>query len=87
MATFQTNRGYGFIVCYRRPGRTITADGTPAKRHLCTAAVEAAHPGDVIVVEHHARDDCAGWGGILSTAAKAKSATKKTTAKKTTKEE
>ena len=52
--------------------KLVAADGTPAKRHLCTAAVEAAQAGDVIVVEHHSRDDCAGWGGILSTAAKAK---------------
>jgi regulator of RNase E activity RraA len=55
-------------------GRVVTVklaadDGRPSKRHLCTAAIEAAEPGDVIVVEHHARDDCAGWGGILSTAA------------------
>ena len=52
--------------------KLVAADGTPAKRHLCTAAIEAAQAGDVIVVEHHSRDDCAGWGGILSTAAKAK---------------
>ncbi len=46
------------------------AEGATPKRHLCTAAIESAQPGNVIVVEHHARDDCAGWGGILSTAAK-----------------
>ncbi len=46
------------------------AKGATPKRHLCTAAIENAQPGNVIVVEHHARDDCAGWGGILSTAAK-----------------
>ncbi|HSF20238.1 MAG TPA: RraA family protein [Vicinamibacteria bacterium] len=43
-----------------------------AHRHLCTAAIEAAEPGDVIVVEHRSRDDCAGWGGLLSAAAKAR---------------
>ncbi len=48
----------------------IAAEGVTPKRHLGTAAIEGAEPGNVIVVEHHARDDCAGWGGILSTAAK-----------------
>ncbi|WP_295044698.1 RraA family protein [uncultured Paracoccus sp.] len=47
-------------------------DGTIASRHLGTTAIDAAKPGDVIVVEHRARDDCAGWGGLLSTAAKAR---------------
>jgi Demethylmenaquinone methyltransferase len=55
-------------------GRVMTvkleeARGRTAPRHLCTAAVDAARPGDVIVVEHHSRADCAGWGGILSKAA------------------
>jgi len=55
-------------------GRILTvkleeAKGRTAERHLCTAAVDAAHPGDVIVIEHHSRADCAGWGGILSAAA------------------
>ncbi len=42
------------------------------KKHLCSSAVDAARPGDVIVVENHATDFAAGWGGILSTAAAAK---------------
>ena len=42
------------------------------KRHLCTAAVDAAAPGDVVVVENHATEIAAGWGGILSRAAAAK---------------
>jgi len=46
-----------------------TANGRMAERHLCTAAIEAATPGDIIVVEHHSRADCAGWGGLLSRAA------------------
>jgi 4-hydroxy-4-methyl-2-oxoglutarate aldolase len=41
-------------------------------RHLGTAAVEAASPSDVIVIEHGGRLDVAGWGGLLSTAAKFK---------------
>lgn len=40
------------------------------RRHLCTAAVEAAGPGDVIVVEQRSGVEAAGWGGILSNAAK-----------------
>ncbi len=39
------------------------------KVHLCSRAVDAADQGDVIVVENHHREDAAGWGGILSTAA------------------
>ena len=42
------------------------------RRHLCAAAVDAAQTGDVIVVEHRARADAAGWGGILSVAARAR---------------
>lgn len=38
-------------------------------RHLGTAAIMAAAPGDVIVIDHQGREDAAGWGGILSTAA------------------
>jgi 4-hydroxy-4-methyl-2-oxoglutarate aldolase len=46
-----------------------TAYGRLAERHLCTAAIEAAKPGEILVIEHHSRADCAGWGGILSRAA------------------
>lgn len=58
-------------------GRAITVRleafrGDIPKRHLGTAAIDMAAPGDVIVVEHHSRSDCAGWGGLLSTAALAK---------------
>jgi 4-hydroxy-4-methyl-2-oxoglutarate aldolase len=47
------------------------ADGRSprARRHLGTAAIEAAQPGDVIVVAAGGRIDAAGWGGILSLAA------------------
>lgn len=50
--------------------KLVAADKAKPKRHLCTAAIEGATAGNVIVVEHHDRDDCAGWGGILSLAAK-----------------
>ncbi len=57
-------------------GRIVTvkladANGRQAPRHLCTAAIEAANAGDVIVIENP-RTDAAGWGGILSAAAKTK---------------
>ncbi|HWL03677.1 MAG TPA: hypothetical protein VNQ99_01920 [Xanthobacteraceae bacterium] len=56
-------------------GRAITvqlaAGPAPAgvNRHLCTAAVEAGGPNDVIVVEQRTGLDAAAWGGILSRAA------------------
>jgi 4-hydroxy-4-methyl-2-oxoglutarate aldolase len=39
-------------------------------RHLCTAAIEAAQDGGIVVVEQTTGIDAAGWGGILSRAAK-----------------
>jgi len=59
----------------RVAGRVITvtlgpAEGGVATRHLCTAAVEQGTDADVIVVEHHSHQQAAGWGGILSLAAK-----------------
>ena len=41
-------------------------------RHLCSGAIEAAGRGDIIVVEQLTGIDAAGWGGVLSTAAKHK---------------
>ncbi len=60
----------------RIAGRVLTVTlGTGAAlagppRHLCTAAVEAAEPGDIIVIEQRSGVDAAGWGGILANAAK-----------------
>jgi 4-hydroxy-4-methyl-2-oxoglutarate aldolase len=48
------------------------ANGRTASRHLCTAAIEAADRGDVIVIEQKSGIDAAGWGGILSVGAKTK---------------
>jgi regulator of RNase E activity RraA len=46
-------------------------EGRPAAaRHLGTTAIEAARPGDVIVVEQRTGIDAAGWGGNLSLGAK-----------------
>ncbi len=44
----------------------------PSRRHLGTAAIEAADRGDVIVIEHGDPTAAAGWGGILSLGASLK---------------
>jgi 4-hydroxy-4-methyl-2-oxoglutarate aldolase len=46
-----------------------SGSGSGAGRHACTAAIDAARPGDVIVVAADGRLDAAAWGGILSLAA------------------
>ena len=58
----------------RIAGRAVTvllelAGKKGPRRYLGTAAVESSGANDVIVVQHRSRDDCAGWGGILSLAA------------------
>lgn len=55
-------------------GRAVTvqlgeAAGARPSRHLCTAAVDASGPDDVIVIANDGRVDCASWGGLLSLAA------------------
>ncbi len=56
----------------RISGRVVTVklekdDGrTAASRHLGTTAIEAAQPGDVIVLEQRTGIDAACWGGNLS---------------------
>ena len=61
----------------RISGQIITvklAAGKPPEgttpRHLCTTAIDRAEPGQVIVVEQRTGIECAGWGGILSNAAR-----------------
>jgi 4-hydroxy-4-methyl-2-oxoglutarate aldolase len=60
----------------RISGRVITVtmgrdEGQPpASRHLGTTAIEAAQPGDVIVMEQRTGIDAACWGGNLSLGAK-----------------
>ncbi len=49
---------------------TREAAGTP--RHLGTAAIEAASPGELVVIEQRSGIDAAAWGGILSRGAKRK---------------
>jgi 4-hydroxy-4-methyl-2-oxoglutarate aldolase len=60
----------------RISGRVLTvrmeaaAGRPPASRHLATTAIEAAQPGDVIVMEQRTGIDAACWGGNLSLGAK-----------------
>jgi regulator of RNase E activity RraA len=59
----------------RIAGRVLTvrldrAEGRTSTRHLCTAAIEAANPGDIIVVEQSTGLDAASWGGNLAIGAK-----------------
>ena len=61
----------------RISGRVITVRlvaGKPPEgttpRHLCTTAIDMAEAGQVIVVEQRTGVECAGWGGILSNAAR-----------------
>ena len=63
--------------CPRIAGRCVTVKIEPVglerpKQHLCTPAIGAASPGDVIVVENGGRTDVAAWGGLLSLAAQLK---------------
>jgi regulator of RNase E activity RraA len=55
----------------RIAGRVLTvkldrAEGRSGTRHLCTDAIEAASPGDIIVCEQRTGLDAACWGGNLS---------------------
>ena len=60
----------------RIAGRILTVKlgiGEPAPgkpRHVSTTTIEAAQPGDIVVVEQHSGVNAAGWGGILSLGAK-----------------
>jgi regulator of RNase E activity RraA len=53
--------------------RTVQAGPRQADRpsaHIATAAVEAAQPGDVLVIANGGRTDVSCWGGILTVAAR-----------------
>jgi len=63
--------------CPRIAGRCVTVKIKPAglersRQHLCTSAIAAAAPTDVIVVDNGGRVDVAAWGGLLSLAAQIK---------------
>jgi 4-hydroxy-4-methyl-2-oxoglutarate aldolase len=70
--------GLGRFVPFGPPDRIVgrartvelaADDGVARDRHLCTAAIEAAEPGDVLVIAHNGPAEGAGWGGLLSVAA------------------
>lgn len=63
---YETGRIAGRAVTFKLK----TKGNETTTRHLGTSAVEASAPGDIIVCDHRGRTDVAGWGGILSTAAK-----------------
>jgi regulator of RNase E activity RraA len=63
--------------CPKIAGRAVTVKVVPAgatkpAAHLATPAIEAAAPGDVIVVDNAGRTDVSSWGDILSNASKTK---------------
>lgn len=65
------------LTCVRRiAGKVLTIRlgvGEPpagVPRHIGTTAIEAADPGDIIVVEQRSGLNAAAWGGILSRGAK-----------------
>lgn len=63
--------------CPRIVGRAVTVKVKPAglvksTKHLCTPAIEAAKPGDILVVDNGGRPDVSAWGGLLSLASKMK---------------
>jgi 4-hydroxy-4-methyl-2-oxoglutarate aldolase len=69
-----------FTTNVRIAGRVLTvkldrAEGRTNARHLCTAAIEAATPGDIIVVEQSTGLDAASWGGNLAIGAKMRGVT------------
>lgn len=59
----------------RITGRVLTvkldrAEGRSNTKHLCTTAIEAANPGDIIVIEQSTGLDAASWGGNLAIGAR-----------------
>lgn len=60
----------GKVVTYKLVPAAQVPNHAGAPRHLGTTAIEAAQPGDVIVIEQRTGLDAGSWGGILSLAAK-----------------
>ncbi len=63
--------------CPKIVGRAVTMKIKPVglekpKHHLGTLPIDAAKPGDVIVIDNGGRPDTSCWGGLLALAAKAK---------------
>ena len=63
--------------CPKIVGRAVTMKIKPVgldkpKQHLGTLPIDAAQPGDVIVIDNSGRIDTSCWGGLLALAAKTK---------------
>lgn len=63
--------------CPRIVGRAVTMKIKPAgqeqpRQHLGTAPIEAAQPGDIIVVDNGGKLEFSCWGGLLALGAKLK---------------
>ncbi len=63
--------------CPKIAGRAVTIKIKPAgleqpKQHLGTAAIEAAQPDDIIVIDNAGQPQFSCWGGLLSLSAKLK---------------
>jgi regulator of RNase E activity RraA len=63
--------------CPRIAGRAVTMKIKPAgleqpKQHLGTAPIEAANPGDIIVIDNGGQLQFSCWGGLLALSAKLK---------------
>jgi regulator of RNase E activity RraA len=63
--------------CAKIVGRAVTMKIKPVgldkpKQHLGTLPIDAAQPGDVIVIDNGGRPDTSCWGGLLALAAKTK---------------
>ena len=63
--------------CPRIVGRAVTMKIKPAgleqpKQHLGTAPIEAAQPGDIIVIDNAGKLEFSCWGGLLALSAKLK---------------
>ena len=63
--------------CPRIAGRAVTMKIKPAglqqpKQHLGTAPIEAANPGDIIVIDNGGKLEFSCWGGLLALSAKLK---------------
>ena len=57
------------LTCRLVPANQVPATAGPP-RHLGAAAIEAAQPGDIIVMEQRTGLDAGSWGGILTLGAK-----------------
>ena len=63
--------------CPRIVGRAVTVKIKPVglqqpTQHLGTPAIEAAHAGDIIVIDNGGQRQISTWGGLLSLSAKLK---------------